>query len=337
MRQIIILSFLLFTFGCTPEVIDSASMASITVPELQKHVNYLASDQLRGRKTGTSGYMAAARYAAKEFESYGLQPLTADSGEAENPYFHQVPLAKVTLKAKSRILLSSSVKGHNHPGRAQYFSAPNVVGFLPGTDQKLKNEFIVVCAHLDHLGVIDGKIYNGANDNASGCAVVLEAAEALALKPGKRSVIFVLFCGEEEGLLGSRYFVKSPPVELKGIVACLNIDHAARWDNRLHGILAAGSDLISPALKEKVKRANGKAGVSLDFNQRKILSDHNYKGSDHYPFHQAGIPSVVFSTLGFKGYHTPQDDAHLLDFGLNYRVARITYATLRELADNSPH
>ena len=321
-----LISALVFTaISCSGQPLLPDYLESITAKEIEKHVNTIASDEMEGRRTGTRGFDRAAEYVISEFRSYGLKPLPG------NDFRLPVPLRITTTKQGNTV-----IKAADGVETAEYkpLTSFNVAGLMKGSDPQLSEEFIVVCAHLDHLGIRNNEIYNGANDNASGCGAVLEMAEALAQKGNARSVIFLLYCAEEEGLLGSQYFVHSPPVPLEKIIACINIDHAGRRDTRLKGILAAADYNVFPELKDLVKRASANTGIRIDYNDEKTLTDRQFKGSDHYSFHQAGIPSIVFSTLGFPGYHTPEDDAHLIDYSLNQRVARISMATLDLLANS---
>lgn len=334
-RFILLLSLLLFS-SCTPQVQESPAIASITSDEIQEHLLFLASDQMQGRRTGEKGFLMAAEYVAREFKRLGLQPL-ADGGSSFNHYFVEVPLVREVRNGKRGVILAEeTTEIQRGTGEFEKFSSFNIAGVLPGSDPDLKAEFIVAGAHLDHLGVIDGNVYNGANDNGSGCAALLEIAEAMALSPGRRSVIFIFFCGEEEGLLGSQYFVGNCPIGIERIKACINIDQAGRRDSRLKGILAAGSYENFPFLRDISRSASLKVHEALDYNDDKVLSDLQYRGSDHYPFHQAGIPTLVFSTLGFPEYHTPDDDIWLIDFELNRKVARVALAALLELTDTTP-
>lgn len=209
------------------------------------------------------------------------------------------------------------------------FSAPNVVALLPGTDSILKDEYVVVSAHLDHLGTRNGQVFNGADDNASGSAAVLEAAEAAAMAPVKRSIIFVLFAAEEEGLLGSDYFADHPPVPIERIVMDINLDMVGRnspdWPESL---LAMGSENRRTELLELIRDVNARVGANLDW--RLAEGDDPWvhvQRSDQLAFIQKSIPAILI-TRGFMGpdYHRPSDDPETINYPKVTLAARLAYA-----------
>ena len=136
----------------------------------------------------------------------------------------------------------------------------NVVAVVPGTDPSLKNEYITIGAHLDHLGKIGNHVYNGANDDASGCVIILEAAKATALNPTRRSVMFVLYTSEEQYLIGSTYFLKNPPIPIKQITLNINIEQIGSKNRDYSGIWGIGP----PQFKESFNKANN-SYIETDF------------------------------------------------------------------------
>jgi len=215
------------------------------------------------------------------------------------------------------------------------YSAPNVVALLPGTDSVLKDEYVVVTAHLDHLGTRDGQVYNGADDNASGSAAVLEAAEAAAMAPAKRSIIFVLLTAEEKGLLGSMYFADNPPVPIEDIVLNINLDMVGRnspdWPESL---LAMGSENRRPELLELIREVNSRVGANLDWRLNEGSDPYAHvQRSDQLAFMQKGIPAILI-TRGFTGpdYHTPSDDPETINYPKVLQAARLAYALAAEAA-----
>lgn len=216
------------------------------------------------------------------------------------------------------------------------FSAPNVVGLLPGTDSILKDEYIVVTAHLDHVGIRNGEIFNGADDNASGSAAVLEAAEAAALAPAKRSIIFVLLTAEEKGLLGAMYFADNPPVPIENIVLNINLDMVGRnspeWPESL---LAMGSENRRPELLELIRDVNSRVGADLDWRLNEGSDPYAHvQRSDQLAFMQKGIPAILI-TRGFMGpdYHRPSDDPETINYPKVLQAARLAYALAVEAAN----
>ncbi|MGV3630503.1 MAG: M28 family metallopeptidase [Bacteroidota bacterium] len=201
----------------------------------------------------------------------------------------------------------------------------NVVACVPGSDPLLKNEFVVVSAHYDHLGIKNGKIYNGADDNASGTSTLLELARVLndARKKGeqpKRSVLFICFTGEEHGLFGSEYYSKHPLAPLNKTVADFNIDMIGRKDEskeaKQFSVYVIGSDKISldfhkrhEALAKSHKKLVLDYTYNLDSNPEKL-----YYRSDHYNFAKNGIPSIFYFGGFHKDYHEATDDIEKLNF-----------------------
>ncbi len=216
------------------------------------------------------------------------------------------------------------------------FAAPNVVDLLPGTDSILKDEYIVVSAHLDHLGIRNGEIYNGADDNASGSAALLEAAEAAAMAPTKRSIIFVLLTAEEKGLLGSMYFADNPPVPIEDIVLSINLDMVGRnspdWPESL---LAMGSENRRPELLELIRDVNSRVRANLDWRLNEGTDPYvHVQRSDQLAFIQKGIPAILI-TRGFMGpdYHRASDDPETINYPKVRQAARLAFALAVEAAN----
>jgi hypothetical protein len=217
--------------------------------------------------------------------------------------------------------------------RVEDIRCRNVVALLPGRDPALRGEYVVAHAHLDHLGVDSrGRVRNGADDNAAGVAAVLEAAEALARQPAGRSVLFVLFTGEEKGLLGSEWFMTNPPVAREQIVASLAADMIGRTSTGtpdVHFLIAAGPS--ADRLLAAGRRAADllAAPVDLSLNQRD--PDGHLRRCDLAPFLAHGVTAALV-TRGFLPpvYHSVDDDAATLDWGKVERGARLFYAMLAE-------
>jgi len=210
----------------------------------------------------------------------------------------------------------------------------NVVALLPGTDPQLKEEYIVLHAHLDHLGVAsNGQVMNGADDNASGCAVVLEIAEALAMKPTKRSFIFVLFTGEEKGTLGSEWFMDNLPVPREKIVLNAAIDMIGRKSNGLPDVIFIAAD--GPAKDRLFDIANlaneSRIHAAVDFSLNESDLDGHILRCDLRPFLLKNITSLLF-TRGFMSpvYHHPKDDADTLNYDKIAKASRLLYLILEE-------
>ena len=217
---------------------------------------------------------------------------------------------------------------------SEEFSCRNVVAYLPGTDEALKDEYVTVGAHYDHLGIKDGVIYNGANDNGSGSVAVLEIAEAIAMAPAKRPIIFLLYTGEELGLLGSRYFVANPPVPLENIKVNVNYEMIARGSKTKAGetIVSNITDNQCPEIEEFAKAVQART-EKLIFSGRKYFG-----GSDHHAFYSKGIPILCFVVGKAEGggpsdYHRPEDDAEKANFDCMTEAIRFTCNVILDIAN----
>jgi len=204
----------------------------------------------------------------------------------------------------------------------------NVVGILPGVDEKLVDEYVVVGAHYDHVGInAAGEVWNGADDNASGVAALLGLAASFAAERDRprRSLVFVAFAGEEQGLLGSARFLAAPPVPLHQIKAMVNMDMVGRSLNRT--VFAVGAK-SSPALKRLVERASQGLGLHLDFD-----SDEFFDRSDQAGFYYAGVPVVFFNTAEHADYHKQTDDTERIEIGTMADIALLARRVIRTLGD----
>ena len=216
----------------------------------------------------------------------------------------------------------------------EFFVSNNVVAVVNGSDPALADEYVTVGAHLDHVGITDGEVFNGADDNASGCVAVLEAAEAVALHPPRRSVIFILYSAEEVGLFGSQYFVDFCPVPLEKIEANINLDMVGRSNPKPPGFEVIGSNRICEEMKEAVIAANNKrVKAELDFSTDESDPQDFFSRSDHFNFHKKGIPTVFLSSGEHPDYHTPKDDADRIDFGKLHQATLLTFDLIMMLAD----
>lgn len=280
-----------------------------------KHDKYLSSDKLEGRFVGTKGNNEAAAYIKKHFKKYGLQ-------EFGNSYYQPF---KVFVKEGINKMKSDSV------------TTQNVFGFIEGSDEKLKNEFIVIGAHYDHWGwggIGSGSkkkdtiaIHNGADDNASGVSAllcILEEVSKMKIKP-KRSIIFVSFSGEEEGLFGSKYFVNHLPIKKEAVKVMLNMDMVGRLNAEKQ--LYMGGAGTFPNGVELMKNLGQNSGLNP------VVFAGDVGGSDHVSFYKAGISAVGFHTGGHPQYHTPEDDIDLINFEGGALVSKYIYNALVSIAN----
>jgi hypothetical protein len=265
------------------------SFAQSPSPELiSKHISYLASDKMKGRGTGSKENEKAAKYVAKQFKKLNLQPKGTVG-------FYQPFTAKVR-----RVVVPDSLR-----------ETKNVIGFL---DNGATNT-IVIGAHFDHLGMgkqgsskadnPEGQIHNGADDNASGVAGLLELARYFSKNNVKESCnfLFIAFGAEELGLLGSRHFVNNPTIPLSSINFMANMDMIGRYDkNRGVGIGGFGTSPQWPEIFKDIKS-------EINF----FTDNAGSGGSDHGSFYAKNIPVLFFHTGGHDDYHKPTDDAEKVD------------------------
>jgi hypothetical protein len=264
-----------------------------------------------------------------------------------------------TLKGKIEQTLTSqsmSLQGVTltveHKTETKLVNSMNVLGYIEGSDPELKNEAVVIGAHLDHLGRRGDYIFNGADDDGSGSVGVMEVAEAFAKNPvkPKRSIVFALWTGEEMGLLGSRYYVANPFIEKTAVN--LNLDMISREFEkemlarmgRRFGVEVTKEvldkidvkkyanlefDVNTPVIEEIIRKNNTHVGLHLRFEG----SEEARGGSDHAPFGQAKIPWSFFSAAMTENYHQPSDSVDKVSASLMEKIIRLTYLAAFDLAD----
>lgn len=252
----------------------------------------------------------------------------------------------VRLKSVSRNLIGKQVKISLEVDQ-KLLNTTNVIGVIEGSDLSLKNEYVVIGAHLDHDGTRDGYIWNGADDDASGSSAVLELARAFSLlkqKP-KRSIIFCLWGAEEKGLLGSEYFVERPIVPLEKISAMIQLDMIGRdVEPRPHQLQGREKpkDLSkyifteigtqAQEIGEILMQANKTVGLELNYEVNAKVSG----GSDHYPFWKKKVPILSFDDGVFHpDYHQPSDTVEKINFNKMFLVTQLAYLIGRDVANSS--
>jgi hypothetical protein len=230
--------------------------------------------------------------------------------------------------------------------RINVISTENVLGVIPGTD--LAHEVLVLTAHYDHLGIEDGELYNGADDNGTGTVALIELAEsfALAKKYGhgpRRTLLIMPVTGEEKGLLGSKYYTDNPVFPMVQTIANLNIDMIGRTDvyqDSANYIYVIGSDKISQDLhqiNEKAAQQYGKVALDYRYNSEEDPNRFYYR-SDHYNFVVHGVPSIFYFSGVHDDYHKPTDTVDKIDFSKVEHITRLVFLTAWILAneDNRP-
>ncbi|MBA3520987.1 MAG: M28 family peptidase [Gemmatimonadales bacterium] len=275
-------------------------------------IRYLSDDRLGGRMTGSPGADTAAAYLARRFEQVGLQP-------AAGGWFQSFTVAK-----------EAPVAQHAHVGGLQ---AKNVIGILPGRDPVLRNEAVIIGAHYDHLGLggfgsLDpdstGEVHNGADDNASGAAMLIQIARRMAGTRPARTLVFIAFSGEELGLLGSSHYVKAPIYPLAATLAMLNLDMVGRLRDKRLIVYGTRTAKEFPALLDSL---NWYAGFDL-----KRQGD-GYGPSDHSSFYAAGRPVLHLFTDLHEDYHRTTDDWNKIDQDGFEQVSDFTTGIVTALAN----
>jgi Zn-dependent M28 family amino/carboxypeptidase len=254
-------------------------------------VRTLASAEFAGRLTGSEGSRKAQAFLEGRFQELGLIPFGA-------------------AYAQPFGFTHASIKGLLTPGRTYktaYPSAVNYIGYLPGSARP--ERFIVISAHYDHLGIKGGKLYPGADDNASGVAAMLALAAWFKAHPPQHTIVFAAFDGEELGLQGARAFLAALPFPKAQLAMDLNLDMVSHNDN--NEIFAAGTG-YTPAFKPLVEQAAARhtVKVRLGHDRPQIMagSVEDWTGSsDHGPFHEAGVPFLYFGVEDHPDYHAPGD------------------------------
>lgn len=278
----------------------NAAFNSIDSPDIRAYIGVLADDAYEGREAGTRGGRAAAVYLVERFRELGLKP------------------------------------AGDHGAYYQEFDGAyrNLLGVIDGGDPVMRRQFVVVGAHYDHVGYGTrknslgpiGYIHNGADDNASGVAGLLEVVDAFKAlaEPPKRSVIFALWDGEEKGLLGSKHWIRHPTVPSGDVAFAVNADMIGRMRNRrveIHGTRSASG------LRRLVAFQNQNTHLMLDF-----VWDIK-RNSDHHSFYAAGIPFLLFHTGVHEDFHRPSDDAYKINYEGTEQVTKLLFSVVFEIAN----
>tara|TARA_Y100001978_G_scaffold199717_1_gene214557 strand:+ start:338 stop:2059 length:1722 start_codon:yes stop_codon:yes gene_type:complete len=253
----------------------------------------------------------------------------------------EISATKSTLNKKIKKSISLATKT-----KEKIITGKNVLGYIEGSDPELKKELIVITAHYDHIGIIDGEIHNGADDNASGTAGLLEIAATfqLAKKLGvefKRSILCMPVSAEEKGLLGSYYYAENPEFPLENTIVNLNMDMVGRPDKNHPGnenyIYLIGSDKLSTDLHNTSEKTNEKyVKMELDYRYNEPGDPNRfYYRSDHYNFAKNNIPSIFYFSGIHEDYHKPTDTMEKLSFKKITSLTKLIFFTAWELS-NAP-
>ena len=270
--------------ACATTSATSAVIPPRIAPDaLMRHVSVLAADSMEGRLIGSPGNARARAYVVRELAAAGAQPIGSSL---------EVPFEMANPR-------DSSVR-----------RGVNVVGQIRG--RTTPDRYLVVTAHHDHVGIRNGQIYNGADDDASGTAAIIEIARWFSANPPEHTIIFASFDGEEGGLSGSRAFVQQPPVPLSRVVLNVNLDMVGR--NTRNELYASGTShygFLRTYLDSVIARSPITLRLGHDDPNGPRHDDWTMQ-SDHASFHRAGVPFVYFGVEDHPDYHQPTDDTERL-------------------------
>ena len=274
-----------------------------------EHVQVLADDTFEGREGGRRGGRAAGSYIEEQMNPFGLIPAGSD-GSCFQPF------------------------------TTRFGTLRNILVMIPGSDAVLQNDVVVIGAHYDHVGYGNarnsfgpfGYIHNGADDNASGVAALIEIVKKLVAlpKPCRRTIVIAFWDGEEQGLLGSKYFLNNHPDCIKGkkIIFSINLDMIGRLRNDQLSVFGARSAIGLETLITRINNRSKQNSVELVFNWE------IRPNSDHHPFLSANVPTVMFHTGLHPDYHRPSDDSHLVNFAGIESVLDVAFQTLLQVAND---
>ena len=327
MKKIILLSTLfILSISCSSQIGKVVSVDpteyinTITAADLKTHLYVIASDEMEGRQTGSTGQKKAGDYLISQYKTN-----TVSFPKGATDYYQRVPASFL-----------NAIRNDNLP------DSENIWAFIEGSEKP--NEIVVISAHYDHIGVINGEVYNGADDDGSGTVALLEIAQAFktAQKEGngpKRSILFLHVTGEEHGLLGSSYYSQNPLFPLANTIADINIDMIGRHDefhnDSSNYVYLIGSDYLSTDLYNICETVNKKyVNLFLDykFNDRADPNRFYYR-SDHYNFAKNGIPSVFLFSGVHADYHKATDEVDKIEFDALAKRTQFAFAIAWELAN----
>ncbi|HZW15274.1 MAG TPA: M28 family peptidase [Brevundimonas sp.] len=288
-----------------PPEAPAAPQPSAMHAQLLEDVRILAADDMQGRDTGAESGSKARAYIISRLEALGV---AAPAMGREQPW---------------------EMQGRTREGPKMY-NGVNVLGVIPGT--RVTDRYIVVTAHYDHVGVHEGQVYNGADDNASGVATMLALAADLKRDAPDHSVIIVALDGEERGLLGAKHFVEAPPVPLSSISMNLNFDMTARAET--DGKLWVTGTYQHPTFRPLLETISANGAVALAFGKdtpQDTGEDNWVNSSDHAAFHRAQVPFLYFGVNYHPDYHRPSDDFERITPSVFISATELSIAGFRAL------
>ncbi|NME69729.1 M20/M25/M40 family metallo-hydrolase [Flammeovirga aprica] len=299
----VLLSFTILSINC----FCFAQEARINSVSLLTTTRILSSDAFEGRKTDTKGGWMARDYIVGQFKEIGLIPLDSTYVQTFQFYYR---------------LYNVKPTGHN------------IIGYIEGTEIKDPNKgCIVVGAHYDHLGMYAGDIYNGADDNASGVATLLEIAKELKHQPASLPVVFISFDAEEMRCAGSNYFVNSPLLDNEAIHLFINMDMISKSDEEK--LFVTGTN-FHPEYKKYINATLEYCNLSIKYGHDRKRDDglNNWVFlSDHGEFHKKGIPFIYFGVEEHQHYHRPTDTFENIDIGFFVEASNVVLSFVKSVAN----
>lgn len=336
MKKIILTLLAIFSLGIswgakpqkasTPE---QKGLSTINKHSAEAFISFLASDELEGREAGTAGGKTAGMYIASILKEWGVEPLN------ENSYFQPFKAYRKERQKKGRLQVHpDSIAAICKDKVYQVYHMRNVLCKIKG---KRKDEIVIIGAHYDHLGIdpfLDGdKIYNGADDNASGVSAVLQILRAF-LATGtqpERTVIFAFWDGEEKGLLGSKYFTQSYP-DMNKVKGYLNFDMIGRNmdENQPKHVVFFYTE-NTPSFEKWLRDDIKKYDLQLEPNYR--AWDKPIGGSDNTCFALRNIPIMWYHTNGHPDYHMPSDETHRINWDKLVDITKASFLGMWKMAN----
>lgn len=328
MKKILILFLIVSAYSCktaqSTTVKDNSDptkyVKAISEKDLKKMLYTVASDEMEGRETGSKGQKKAGLYMIEQYKKSGIS-----FPKGASDFYQPVPAAFMNAR-----------RNQNLP------DSENIWAYIEGSEKP--NEVLVISAHYDHVGIKDGEVYNGADDDGSGTVAVIEMAKAFAKakKQGhgpKRSILFLHVTGEEHGLHGSRYYSENPLFPIENTIADINIDMIGRRDvehsNTNNYVYVIGADRLSSDLHNAVVAQNEKyikMDLDFKFNDPKD-PNHFYERSDHYNFAKHGIPAVFFFNGVHEDYHGKGDEPQKIEYDALTKRTKLAFVVAWDLAN----
>lgn len=330
MKKLVILLLITSAFSCKNAQLAASKdnsdptkyMKVITEKDLKTMLYVVASDEMEGRETGSKGQKKAGLYMIEQYKKNGVS-----FPKGAKDYYQSIPAAFLNAR-----------RNENLP------DSENIWAYIEGSEKP--DEILVISAHYDHVGIKDGDVYNGADDDGSGTVAVMEIAKAFAKakKDGhgpKRSILFLHVTGEEHGLHGSRYYSENPLFPIANTITDINIDMIGRRDvehaKSNNYVYVIGADRLSTELHNTVVSQNEKyTKVDLDFKFNDPKDpNHFYERSDHYNFAKNGIPAVFFFNGVHEDYHGKGDEPQKIEYDALTKRAQLAFVVAWDLANRA--